>query len=381
MEDIHSVINAISKERDIDRERVELALRLAFIKTGKDIINWKSKFDIDFSEKEPVLYEILTVVGNSYKYNQKDSRNRIEGAIRLEDAIKRFEDDDMQVGDELRLPHDLVKFGRNGSETLYQNIERQIEEFKSNSLYFKYKDRIGEKIQAKVVHIDSDETTILDINDEDVKAVIKRRDRIKGEKYRIGEWVSAVIKYIKIDRDVNKLTVELSRTNVKYLEALFNLAVPEIKDGVVIINGIARMPGERAKIAVTSNNPKVDAISAVIGAKGSRVNSVSAEVKNEIIDCINYSSIPEVYIRNSLSPATVDDIKLAMEEDEDGKPIKVAYVTLDKSERGKAIGKGGVNLRLARMLTDYDIRLLTSEDEKSQDKSRSAEEALGALFN
>jgi len=381
MENIRNVIYAISQERGMEQERVELALKFAFIRTGKEIINWRAKFDIDFSEKEPVLYEILTVVGNNYNYNPKNGKKRIEGAIRLEDAIERFEDEDIQIGDEIRIPHNLADFGRNASETLYRNIEKQIEEFKGNSLYFKYKNRIGKKVSGKVVHIDSDETTILDINDEDVKAIIKRRDRIKGEKYQIGEWISAVIKYITIDRDVNKLTVELSRTNIKYLEALFTLAVPEVKDGVVVINGIARIPGERAKVAVSSNNPRIDPISAVIGAKGNRINSVSAEVNNEIIDCINYSPISEIYIRNALSPATVDDIKITTEENEDSKPIKVAYVTIDKSERGKAIGRNGINLRLAKMLTGYDIRLLTSEEEKPVEKNVSAEEALGALFN
>jgi N utilization substance protein A len=381
MENIESVIDAISTDRGIDKERVELALRLAFIKTGKDVINWRSKFDVDFSSGEANLYEILTVVGNGYRYNAKDAKNRVEGAIRLNEAIEKFEDSELQVGDEIKIPHDLSKFGRYGADALSKNIERQIDEFKGNSLYFRYKNRIGEKIQAKVVHVDSDETTILDINDEDVKAVIKRRDRIKGEKYQVGEWISAVIKYIKIDKEVNKLTVELSRTNIKYLESLFHLAVPEIKDGLVNLNAIARIPGDRAKIAVSSNNPKVDPISAVIGAKGSRVNSVSSEVKNEVIDCVNYSPIPEVFIKNSLSPATVENIKLTIEEDEEGAPIQVAYVNIDKTERGKAIGRGGVNLRLARMLTGYDIRLLTvGDDDNTPEKSASADEVLGALF-
>jgi len=384
MEDIQSVINAISKERGIDRDRVDIALRLAFVKTAKEIINWHSKFDVDFSEKSPTIYEIFTVVGNHHNF--RNPRTMIEGAIRLDEAKDKFRDEDIQIGDEIQVPHDLAKFGRNGSVTLYKNIEKSIEEFKGNSMYFGYKERIGEKINAKVVHVDDEETTILDINDEDVKAVIKRRDRIKGEKHKVGDWVSAVIKYVKVDRDDKKITLELSRTNIKYLEALFHLSVPEVKDGIVTINGIARIPGERAKVSVTSNNPRVDAISAVIGAKGSRINSVSKEIHNEVIDCINYSSIPEAYLKNSLSPATVESIKLTDEKDEDGNNIKVAYVTIDKKERGKAIGRAGVNLKLAKMLTGYDIRLLTSENSKNDlvqtvEKKVSADEALGALFS
>jgi len=383
MENIHSVIDAISKERGIDKDRVEIALRLSFLKTAKEVINWKSKFDIDLSEKNPILYEIFTVVPNNYNFKGYN-KSSFEGMIKLDDAIKRFSDDGIVVGDDIQVPHDLAKFGRNASVTLYKNIEKTMEEFKGNSMYFGFKDRIGEKIYAKVVHIDEEETTILDINDIDVKAVIKRRDRIKGEFYAVGDWVSAVIKYVKVDKEDRKITLELSRTNVKYLATLFSLAVPEVKDGIVIINGIARIPGERAKVSVTSNNPRVDPISAMIGAKGSRINSVSKEVHNEVIDCINYSEIPEVYLRNSLSPATVEAIKLTDEVDENGEKIKVAYVSIDKKERGKAIGKAGVNLKLAKMLTGFDIRLLTNnktDEEIQEEKQASANEVLGALFN
>ena len=383
MENIHSVIDAISKERGIDKDRVEIALRLSFLKTAKEVINWKSKFDIDLSETNPILYEIFTVVSNNYNFKGYN-KSSFEGMIRLDEAIERFSDEGIVVGDELQIPHDLAKFGRNASVTLYKNIEKTMEEFKGNSMYFGFKDRIGEKIYAKVVHIDEEETTILDINDIDVKAVIKRRDRIKGEFYAVGDWVSAVIKYVKVDKEDRKITLELSRTNIKYLATLFSLAVPEVKDGLVIINGIARIPGERAKVSVTSNNPRIDPISAMIGAKGSRINSVSKEVHNEVIDCINYSEIPEVYLRNSLSPATVEAIKLTDEVDENGEKIKVAYVSIDKKERGKAIGKAGVNLKLAKMLTGFDIRLLTNnktDEEIQEEKQASANEVLGALFN
>lgn len=385
MNDVQSVIKAISEERNIDRDRVEIALRIAFIKTAKQVINWKSKFDIDFSESNPVIYEIFIVVGNNY--NGKDPRNRIEGAIKLDDAIYKFQDEEIVVGDEIQVPHDLIKFGRNAADNLYKNIDKSIEEFKGNSMYFGFKERIGEKVKGKVVHVDEEETTILDINDvEDIKAVIKKRDRIKGEKFKVGQFVTAVIKYVKVDKEDNTINLELSRTNIKYLESLLHLSVPEVKDGLVNIDGIARIPGDRAKVALSSNSPKVDAISAVIGARGTRINSVSREVNNEIIDCINYSPIPEVFIRNSLSPATVESIKLANEMDENDAPLKVAYITIDKTERGKAIGRSGVNLRLAKMITGYDIRLLTSGSDESAsqmkfEKKASADEVLGALFN
>jgi N utilization substance protein A len=397
MEDIQNVIDAISKERGIEKERVELALKRAFEHTAKQIIDQNSAFRVDFSTNSPIVYEIFRVFGNGFKAkkerefdNRRDSKKRenriLYKPIRLDDAIKQFPDqsEKIRIGDELELVHDFAKFKRNGHGVLYKNIEKNLEEFKGNSLYFSYKSKIGEKISGKVIHIDETETTIIDINDEDVKAVIRKRDRIKGESYKIGQWISAVVKYVKIEKEDSKINLELSRTSPKYLEALFSLSVPEVKDGVVNIHSIARIPGERAKVAVSSNNPKVDAISAVIGSKGSRVNSVSAEVHGEAIDCISYNYNPEQFVKNSLSPAVVESVKLTDEDDEDGYLIKVAYVSLVKEERGKAIGKNGVNLKLAKMLTGFDIRLLIVEGSSSTEftpRKQSADKVLGALFS
>jgi N utilization substance protein A len=383
--DVNSIISAISKDRGLPKDRVEQALKSAFIKTAKDVINRRSKFDVDFSEETPVVYEILTVVSDSYKYS-KD--NEIEGAIKISEVEDRFPDeDDIKIGDELQIPYDLSSFGRNASESLYVNIEKSIEETRGNSLYFEYKGKIGEKIRGKVIHIDKDENTIIDVDSRDIRAIIRRRDRIKGEKFRVGNEVTAVIKYVKIERDDSKITLELSRTNLKFLESLFKLAVPELEDGVITIEGSARIPGERAKVAVRSMSPRVDAISAMIGTKGGRINSVSRELNGEVIDVINFSSIPEVYIKNALSPASVGTIKIGETEDENGEKFETAYVLIDKSERGKAIGRAGVNLRLAKMLTGYEIRLLTNDNgdvKKSgtdrEEKKLSADDVLGALF-
>ncbi len=377
--DIGAIIKKISEDKGVERDRIELAIKSAFIKTAREIINDRAKFEIDFSDNTATVYEVVPVVSDQKKFGE---------GIKLSEAKERFPDEDIKVGDELQIPHDLSKFGRKGSEALYAYIEKSIEETKGNSLYFKYKDLIGQKIKGRVIFIDKEENTILDIENRDIQAIIKRRDRIKGEILRIGSEISAAIKYVKIDKYDNKITLELSRTNLKFLQSLFAISVPELADGVISIEGSARIPGERAKVAVKSSNPKVDAISAMIGTKGARINSVSRELNGEIIDIIGYSAIPEIYIKNALSPATVGAIKIGETETAEGEKLETAYVMINRSERGKAIGKSGINLRLAKMLTGYEIRLLTIDDKqqpfsdvpKKEEKNLSADDVLGALF-
>jgi N utilization substance protein A len=376
--DIKSVIEQISESKGIKADRVLDALKLAFIRTARDIIGKDKKFSIEFSNNTPVVYEILTVVPNH--------RKRLnDGEIKLEDAILKFDEEEMIVeGDELQIQHDLSQFGRYASENLYANIERTIEETKGFSLYFEYKEKIGQKIRGRVINIDRHDNTIIDIENRDVRVLLKRKDRIKGESFKVGDEVSGVIKYVVIDKEDNKLTLEVSRTHPKFLDALFTLAVPEIADKVVTIEGIARIPGDRAKVAVKSINPRVDAISTMIGAKGVRVNSVSKELNGEIIDVINFSSIPEVYIKNSLSPAEVLGIKIGETKDGEGNKLEVAYVSIEQSERGKAIGRNGANLRLAKMLTGLEIRILTSDTKAGKviesEKKQSVDDVLGSLF-
>ncbi|EJF07650.1 transcription termination factor NusA [Thiovulum sp. ES] len=376
--DIQSVIDAISENKNIDKKRVEDALRLAFIRTAREVLGKDKRFSIELSGKTPTVYEVLTIVGN-------DTKRLQDGEIRLQDAIDKFAVEDIEEGDEYQISHDLNNYGRYALENLYANIERTLEETKGYSLYFEFKNRIGEKIKGKVSDIDENGNTIIDIDNLDVRVLLKKKDRIKGERFRVGDIVASVIKYVTIDSD-NKLTVDVSRTHPKFLHSLFKVAVPEIADGVVTIEGISRIPGDRSKVAVRSSNPRVDAISTIIGTKGVRINSVSRELNGEIIDVINYSQIKEVYIKNSLSPAQIQNVKIGETEDIDGNKVEVAYVSIDRSERGKAIGKNGANLRLAKMLTGIEIRVLTSDTREGQiinesvDKKKSVDDLLGSLF-
>ncbi len=378
MKSIKEFVNVISEERQIPYQKAEHAIRLAFLKLGRDLINRYSEFDIDLEGSEPILYEVFTVVEDGY--SKKSHRRKKRGFIEISQAIERFGDGDIQIGDEIRIPHDISKFGRNGSKVLYEHIERELEHLINNQLYFRFKERIGEKIQGDMVSVDSDGNIILDIHEPNVRAILKKRDRLPNDNFQINHKVSGVIKYIRLDEG-GGITVEVSRTTPKYLEALIKLEVPEVADGKVVVNGVARIPGNRAKIAVSTRYSKIDPVSAVIGIKGTRINAVSKELHGEVIDCVAYSPIPEIYVKNVLSPAKIEHVKLT-KENIDGDEVDVAYVTLKYEERGKAIGKNGANLLLAKMLTGYDIRLLTLEENKSEEEKskKSGTERLEALF-
>ena len=379
MKSIKEFVNTIAKERQIPYKKAEQAIRLAFLKLGRDLINRYSEFDIDLEGSEPILYEVFTVVEDGY--SKKSRRRKKRGFIEISQAVEKFGDGDIQIGDEIRIPHDISKFGRNGSRILYKHIERELEYLINNQLYFQFKERIGEKIEGDMVSIDGDDNVVLDIQEPNIRVILKKKDRLPNDNFKLNQRVSGVIKYIKLDEE-GGITVEISRTTPKYLEALIKLEVPEVQDGKVVINGVARIPGNRAKIAVSTRYPKIDPVSAVIGVKGTRINAVSKELHGEVIDCVAYSPISETYIKNALSPAKVEYVKLT-KENIDGDEVDVAYVTLKYEERGKAIGKNGANLLLAKMLTGYDIRLLTLEEEQKSEgekPKKSGTELLEALF-
>jgi N utilization substance protein A len=209
------------------------------------------------------------------------------------------------------------------------------------------------------------------------------KSRIKGEIFKVGDVVQAVVRRVNIDK-ANGIQIELSRTSPKFLEELLALEVPEIKDGLVVIERSARIPGERAKIALYATSPKIDPIGATVGVKGVRINAVSDELLNESIDCIEYTTVPELFIARVMSPAIISAVSIEGSA-EDGN--QKAIVTLPSDQKSKAIGKSGINIRLASMITGMDIELVeqdggsamkgtTAEEEKKDDIS-----ALESLFN
>ena len=218
-----------------------------------------------------------------------------------------------------------------------------------------------------VNRIDAEDNTHVEIGE--LKGIMSLRNRIKGEKYKRGDSIRALLRYVSVDPEYG-LFLELTRTSPKFLESLMASEVPEIDDGVVEIVAAARIPGERAKIALKTEQMNVDPIGAAVGVKGVRINAVSQELNGENIDCIEFSPIPEVFITRALSPAISQSIKVDAAE-------KKAVVNITGDQKAKAIGKSGINIRLASMLTGYTIELNEIEGvtERQADSSETADVA------
>ncbi len=253
-------------------------------------------------------------------------------------------DEDYEIGEDVTDEVKLLSFGRRAILALRQNLTARILELEKNNVYAKYKDRIGEIITGDVYQVWKREILILD--DEGNELILPKSEQIPTDYFRKGDTIRAVV--IKVDMKNNNPLIILSRTSPVFLERLFELEVPEIFDGLITIKNIQRIPGERAKVAVESYDERIDPVGACVGMKGSRIHGIVRELKNENIDVINYTNNIQLFITRSLSPAKISHIKINEEE-------KKADVFLEPKEVSLAIGKGGLNIRLASMLTGYEI--------------------------
>ncbi|WP_010665528.1 transcription termination factor NusA [Marinilabilia salmonicolor] len=277
--------------------------------------------------------------------------------ISLSDARKI--DEDYEVGEEVVDEVDFHKFGRRAILTLRQNLAGQIMELEKDHLYSKYTERIGDVVTGEVYQIWKREMLILD--DEGNELILPRAEQIPGDFFRKGETVRAVV--IRVEMRNNTPLIILSRTSPVFLERLFEFEVPEIYDGLITIKKIVRAPGERAKVAVESYDDRIDPVGACVGMKGSRIHGIVRELHNENIDVINFTANTQLFIQRALNPAKVSSIKLFEEE-------KRADVYLQPEEVSLAIGKGGLNIRLASQLTGYEIDVYReTEDEDEEDVS------------
>ena len=237
-----------------------------------------------------------------------------------------------------------------------RTLSARIMELEKNHLYNKYKDRIGDVVTGEVYQVWKREILILD--DEGNELILPKTEQIPSDYFRKGDTIRAVV--VKVDmRNANPLII-LSRTSPVFLERLFELEVPEIFDGLITIKKIVRVPGERAKVAVESYDERIDPVGACVGMKGSRIHGIVRELKNENIDVINYTTNIQLFITRALSPAKITSIKL---NDED----KRAEVYLQPKEVSLAIGKGGLNIKLASQLTGYEIDVYRESDEDDED--------------
>ncbi len=266
-------------------------------------------------------------------------------------------DDDYEVGEDVTDEVRFVDFGRRAILALRQNLTARILDLEKSNIYQKYRDRIGEIVTGEVYQVWKREILVLD--EESNELIIPKSEQIPSDYFRKGDSIRAVV--VKVDMRNNNPLIILSRTSPVFLERLFELEVPEIFDGLITIKKIVRVPGERAKVAVESYDERIDPVGACVGMKGSRIHGIVRELKNENIDVINFTNNIQLYISRALSPAKISSIKLDEEN-------KKAEVFLKPNEVSLAIGKGGLNIRLASQLTEYEIDVYReTEDEDDED--------------
>ena len=258
---------------------------------------------------------------------------------------------DFEIGEDVSEEVKLIDLGRRAILALRQNLISKIYEHDSTNIFKQFKDLEGELFSAEVHHIRHNAIILLD--DEGNEIVLPKSEQIRSDFFRKGDSVRGVIKSVELRG--NKPAIILSRTSPVFLTKLFEQEIPEVFDGLITVEGVARIPGEKAKVAVDSYDDRIDPVGACVGVKGSRIHGIVRELGNENIDVINYTKNEQLFISRALSPAKVTSMEIEMyEEEKNGKKGRV-NVLLKPEEVSKAIGRGGVNIRLASELTKYEI--------------------------
>jgi transcription termination/antitermination protein NusA len=281
-------------------------------------------------------------------------------------------DNDYEVGEEVTDEVKLLDFGRRAILNLRQNLASKIMELEKDHIYGKYKNKIGDIVTGEVYQVWKKEILILD--DEGNELILPKSEQIPSDYFRKGDTVRAIVYKVEL-RNNNPLII-LSRTAPVFLERLFELEIPEIFDGLITIKKIVRVPGERAKVAVESYDERIDPVGACVGMKGSRIHGIVRELRNENIDVINYSANTQLFIKRALNPAKINNIKI-------NEANKKADVYLKPEEVSLAIGKGGLNIRLASQLTGYEIDVYreTQVDDDDVNLDEFADEIEGWIID
>lgn len=336
--------------KNIDRMTLMSVLEESFRNVIAKIFGSDENFDVivnpDKGDFEIYRNRIVVADGEVKDQNKE---------ISLTDAIKI--EPDYEVGEEVSEKVDFSKFGRRAILNLRQTLASKILELEHDSLYNKYKDRVGQVLAGEVYQVWKREVLLVD--DENNELILPKSEQIPHDVYRKGETVRAVIK--EVNNENNNPKIILSRTSNMFLERLLEAEVPEIADGLITIKRIARMPGERAKIAVESYDDRIDPVGACVGVKGSRVHGIVRELCNENIDVVNYTANIKLFIQRALSPAKISSINVDEEN-------RKAEVYLRPEEVSLAIGRSGLNIKLASMLTEYTIDVFRELDESEVDE-------------
>jgi len=345
MEKIVDIIEAMAHEKNISLDSAVDAFKEALVKTAKRCSTYSSAFEatVDMNVKDYSVEQVITVVES----NDERLESEPDAVISLEEAQEEY-GADIELGDELRSEFILENYGRTASFNLFKELQYHIQRKVEQDLFEKYKEKVNTVMIGTVNRVDEDGNTFIEIGE--LKGLLSQRNRIKGEKFKRGDTVKALLRYVSIDPEMG-MFLELTRTAPKFLEKLMAKEVPEIEDESVQIMASSRIPGQRAKLALKTDFPNIDPIGAAVGVKGVRINAVSAELNGENIDCVDYSPIPEVFITRALSPAIAQSVKVIQGKE------KQAIINITSDQKAKAIGKAGINIRLASMLTGYKIEL------------------------
>lgn len=325
--------------KNIDREAMMRIIEDVF----RGMLN--KKFDTDTEDFIDIIVNVDKGDFEIYHNRTVVDDNEVEDPLRqikLSDAIRI--EPDFEVGDDVSEILKIESFGRRDILALRQNLQTKISEYQKENIFQKYKDKVGEIINAEVNHVWKRE--IVAIDDESIELILPRSEQIPTDIYKKGESVRAIVKSVE---NVNgSPVITLSRTSEIFLQRLFEAEVPEVYDGLITIKKIVREPGQRAKIAVESYDDRIDPVGACVGMKGSRIHGIVRELRNENIDVINWTTNPTLFITRALSPAKITSIVLDNEN-------MLANVYMDNDQVSLAIGKGGYNIKLAGKLTGYNI--------------------------
>jgi len=377
MEKILDIAEAIAHEKGLQPEQVITALKTAFVQTAKRVIDNKFAFEAVINDETKTLDVIQTITVVADEDEKLLDEDIAPMYISLSEA-KEY-DDQVELDDQLQVPHELEEYGRTGASQLHREIEYHIQRLVEDELYNKYQSKVGTLVSGRVTRVDAQNATYIEVDE--VRAILPMKSRIKGEFFDVGDHLKAVVRRVNMDKE-HGMQIELSRTSPKFLEGLLALEVPEISDGTVVVEGSARIPGERAKIALLSTHPQVDAVGATVGVKGVRINAVSQELIGENIDCIEYTSIPELFMSRIMAPAIISHVEIV--KNENGEAER-AIVTLPADQKSKAIGKSGINIRLASMLSGLNIELVETDSTTNEDgeieEAKDGLDALEAMFS
>ena len=336
--------------KNIDRTTLVSVLEESFRNVLAKIFGSDENFDVIVNPDKGgfEIYRNRVVVADG----EVEDENK---QIALGEALKI--EPDYEIGEEVSEQVNFAKFGRRAILNLRQTLASKILELEHDTLYNKYKDRVGQIVSGEVYQIWKREVLVVD--DENNELILPKSEQIPADVYRKGETIRAVI--LRVDNENNNPKIILSRTSPMFLERLLEAEVPEINDGLIAIRKIARMPGERAKIAVESFDDRIDPVGACVGVKGSRVHGIVRELCNENLDVVNYTTNINLFIQRALSPARVSSINI---DEENHK----AEVYLQPEEVSLAIGRGGLNIKLASMLTEYTIDVFREVPEGEADE-------------